>query len=98
MRSCTTKIECCRVSLPWKPVLYRQNKTMAGRPRKDPTGHDLVNLNFKVPGRVREVAKAAAADHGTTVTDYLIALILNDNPRTADGAAGLQEVLLRKTA
>ena len=86
------------MSLPRKPIVYRQNKTMAGRPRKDPTGHDLVNLNFKVPGRVKEIAKAAAADHGMNVTDYLIALILNDNPRTATGAVGLQEVLLRKSA
>ncbi|MFJ6099327.1 hypothetical protein [Williamsia muralis] len=71
---------------------------MAGRPRKDPTGDDLVNLNFKVPGRVKTIAKAAAADHGMNVTDYLIALILNDNPSESTGAVGLQEVLLRKSA
>ena len=57
-----------------------------------------MNLNFKVPGRVKLIAKAAAADHGMNVTDYLIALILNDNPSESTGALGLQEVLLRKSA
>ncbi len=66
---------------------------MAGRPRKDPSGLDLVKCTIKMRQDVKRVAQEAARRHGLTLTDYLWALIAEDNPTELESALLLQEVL-----
>lgn len=66
---------------------------MAGRPRKDPSGLDLVQCTVKMRQDVKRVAQEAARRHGLTLTDYLCAMIAEDNPTELESALRFQEVL-----
>ena len=66
---------------------------MAGRPRKDPSGLELVHCTVKMRQDIKRTAQAAARRHGLTLTDYLCALIAEDNPTELQSVPTLQEVL-----
>lgn len=85
------KTSACR----YAPTLFRTYRMvpMAGRPRKDPTGADLIPTTFKMRADAKRVAIAAARRHGMTLTDYLHALIAEDNPTELQSVPMLQEVL-----
>lgn len=57
---------------------------MAGRPRKDPSGQDLVPFRMRSPVLIKEVAKRKAKAKGTNLTEYVLGLILADNPELAE--------------
>lgn len=83
------------MSLHEKMIPYLHNGGMAGRRPKDPSGQALQPRSYKWPNDVDQAIAEAARSHGVTRTDYLIGLVLADNPGL-DGP-GLQEVL-RQTA
>jgi len=74
-------------------IAYLQNMTMAGRPRKDPAGLELVQCTVKMRQDVKRVAQEAARRHGLTLTDYICAMIAEDNPNQLESVRLLQEVL-----
>ncbi|GAB88141.1 hypothetical protein [Gordonia rhizosphera] len=72
---------------------------MAGRPRKDPSGEDLVNLSLSTTKVLRATIHAAAKARGMYVVDYLGALVANDLGQPIPGVPPLKEVLdLRSSA
>lgn len=75
---------CWCVSLPQNPIAYPQNGRMAGRPRKDPSGQDLVPFRMKSPVLIKEVARRKAKAKGKNLTEYVLGLILADNPELAE--------------
>lgn len=85
------KVVACR----YDKAAFSTNRmsAMAGRPRKDPAGLELVHCTVKMRQDVKRVAKAAAQQHGLTLTDYLCALIAEDNPTELKSVRLLQEVL-----
>lgn len=75
------------------PVPCTQNQCM-GRPKKDPTGAELVSTHLKFRGRVKSVGVQKARQHGLSFTDYVERLIEADNPDLLS-TNGIQEVLPR---
>lgn len=65
---------------------------MAGRPRKDPYGQQLVQRNVAIPPALDEAFRAGARRHGLTLVDYFAALVARDADRPDLGPA-LQEGL-----
>lgn len=72
------------VSLTRNSIAYPQNGRMAGRPRKDPSGQDLVPFRMKSPVLIKEVARRKARAKGKNLTEYVLGLILADNPELAE--------------
>lgn len=89
----TVRFRIGGVSLRQPAVLWPHNGAMAGRPRKDPAGLELVRCVVKMRQDVKRVAQVAARSHGLTLTDYLCALIAEDNPTELTSVPLLQEVL-----
>lgn len=78
------------MSLTYCAVLYNKNGCMAGRPRKDPNGQDLVRVGFAVPPSLDKAFRDGARAHGLTLVDYFSALVAADCKRPDLGPA-LQE-------
>lgn len=73
---------------------------MAGRPRKDPTGADLVSMNLKVIDQVKQAAIDAARANGLSLTDYICLLIAEDSPGRLPSTVvpSRQEVIFAQSA
>ena len=80
---CIARMDAMRQTPPKSP----------GRPKKDPTGDDLRQLNVKQTKRVIEAAKQAAAARRMSLTDYVAWLIAQDNQAILPDLAASQEVL-----